>query len=122
MTSVVRYVQNTTTAAGVNTNAGSTGTDYQLVVFDITTTQAIAATANANILTWTGAGKIKSIASVLIKATATQGVIGVGITLGTATNFTIDATGKVINLAVLAGGVGIPANATICLTLVIGNY
>lgn len=122
MTSVVRYVQNTTTAANVNTNAGSTGTDYQLVVFDITTTAAIAAGANANILTWTGAGKIKSIASVLMKATTTQGVIGVGITALTATNLTIDATGKIINLAVLAGGVAVPANATICLTLVIGNY
>lgn len=122
MTSVVRYVQNTTTAANVNTNAGSTGTDYQLVVFDITTTAAIAAGANANILTWTGAGKIKSIASVLMKATTTQGVIGVGVTALTATNLTIDATGKIINLAVLAGGVAIPANATICLTLVIGNY
>jgi hypothetical protein len=122
MTSVVRYVQNTTTAANVNTNAGSTGTDYQLVVFDITTTAGITANANANILTWTGAGKIKSIASVLIKATNTQGVVGVGITLVTATNIIIDATGKVINLAVSNGGVGIPANATICLTLVIGNY
>ena len=122
MTSVVRYVKNTSTAANVNTSVASTGGDYQLITIDVTTVAGIAAGANANIVTWAGSGKIKSIASILMKAQATQGIVGVGVTNGTATNFTIDATGKIINVAVLAGGVAIPANTTICLLLVIGNY
>ena len=122
MTSVVRYVKNTSTAANVNTSVASTGGDYQLITIDVITVAGIAAGANANIVTWAGSGKIKSIASILMKAQATQGIVGVGVTNGTATNFTIDATGKIINVAVLAGGVAIPANTTICLLLVIGNY
>ena len=122
MTSVVRYVNNTTTAADVNTEVASTGGDYQLVAFDITTTAAIEAEGNAKILTWTGSGKIKSIASILMKAPATQGIIGVGVTGSSATNFRINNTGKIINVEVLTGGVAIPANTTICLLLVIGNY
>ena len=74
MTSVVRYVKNTTTAANVNVAVASTGGDYQLVAFDITTAAGIAANANANILTWIGAGKIKSILSVFVRA-AGQGAV-----------------------------------------------
>ena len=116
MTSVVRYVQNTTTAANVNTAVGSTGGDYQLISFDIVTTAAIAAGANANVLTWTGAGKIKSISNY-----TTRGANGLYRTIGFDT-VTIDATGKIINVAVAGGAGNILAGSTLTFLLVIGNY
>ena len=122
MTAVIRYVTHTMDGGDNTPDVDSTGSDSQLLAFDITTTEGIAAEDNADVLVWKGSGKIKSIASILIKAQGTQGIVGVGITNLTATNFTIDATGKIINVAVLAEGVAIPANATICLVLVIGNY
>jgi len=123
MTSVVRYVNNTTTAANVNTEVASTGGDYQLVAFDITTTAGIAANANANILTWTGSGKIKAITSVFMRRATTGEVIPMGaVAQTTHTTITLDATGKVINIALLAGATPIPTNTVISLLLVIGNY
>ena len=122
MTAVIRYVTHTMDGGDNTPAVESTGSDYQLITIDVMSVAGIAAGANANIVTWAGSGKIKSIASILMKAQATQGIVGVGVTNGTATNFTIDATGKIINVAVLAGGVAIPANTTICLLLVIGNY
>ena len=129
MTSVVRYVKNTTTAANVNVAVASTGGDYQLVAFDITTAAGIAANANANILTWTGAGKIKSILSVFVRAAGQGAVAQTGevipfgaVAQNTHSTITLDATGKTINIALLAGAPAINAGATISLLLVIGNY
>lgn len=117
MTSVVRYVTNTTTAANVNTEVDSTGGDYQLVAFDITTTAAIPTDELTKILTWTGSGKIKSIASILLKKQGTQGIFGEVSEI----HVTIDPTGKIIRVKDTEGA-QIPPNTTICLLLVIGNY
>ena len=123
MTSVIRYVKNTSTAANVNVNVASTGGDYQLVAFDIKTTDGIAAGANANILTWTGAGKIKSILSVFIRAPANGEVISMGaVAQNTHTLITLDAAAKTLNISIPAGGVAIEAEAVVSLLLVIGNY
>jgi len=129
MTSVVRYVKNTTTAANVNVAVASTGGDYQLVAFDITTAAGIAANANANILTWIGAGKIKSILSVFVRAAGQGAVAQTGevipfgaVAQNTHSTITLDATGRTINIALLAGAPPINAGATISLLLVIGNY
>ena len=129
MTSVVRYVKNTTTAANVNMAVASTGGDYQLVAFDITTAAGIAANANANILTWIGAGKIKSILSVFVRAAGQGAVAQTGevipfgaVAQNTHSTITLDATGRTINVALLAGAPPINAGATISLLLVIGNY
>ena len=119
MTSVIRYVQNTTTAANVNTTVGSTGGDYQLIAIDVTTAAGIAANANATVLTWTGSGQIKSIFSVFMKSTV--GAINVPIATAT-TSVVVDATGKIVNVAVANGGTAIAANSVISLLLVIGNY
>ncbi len=122
MSTVIRYVQNTLTAANTNTAVSSTGSDYAEVTLDILCVAGQAANAAATtLLTWTGSGKIKSIKSVLVKAN-NGNVVAFGITAATATNFTIDATGKIITMQVLNGGVAIPANATICITLILGNY
>ena len=129
MTSVVIYVKNTTTAANVNVAVASTGGDYQLVAFDITTAAGIAANANANILTWIGAGKIKSILSVFVRAAGQGAVAQTGevipfgaVAQNTHSTITLDATGRTINIALLAGAPPINAGATISLLLVIGNY
>ena len=129
MTSVVRYVKNTTTAANVNVAVASTGGDYQLIAFDITTAAGIAANANANILTWIGAGKIKSILSVFVRAAGQGAVAQTGevipfgaVAQNTHSTISLDATGRTINIALLAGAPPINAGATISLLLVIGNY
>jgi hypothetical protein len=119
MTSVIRYVKNTTTATNVNTNVGSTGGDYQLIAIDVTTVAGIFANGTANVLTWTGSGQIKSILSVFIKSNV--GAINVPAAAGT-TRVTIDESGKIVNVAVAAGGTAIAANSVISLLLVIGNY
>jgi len=122
MTTAIRYVQNTSTAANVNVAVASTGGDYQLVAFDIITTAGIAAAANANILTWTGAGKIKSIQSVLIREEDGE-IIPLGaVAQNTHTLITLDAAGKTINISVPAGGAALGAGALVSLMLVIGNY
>ena len=122
MTTAIRYVQNTSTAANVNVNIASTGGDYQLVAFDIITTAGIAAGANANILTWTGAGKIKSIQSVFIREDDGE-IIPLGaVAQNTHTLITLDAAGKTINIDVPAGGAAIGAGTLVSLLLVIGNY
>lgn len=122
MTTTIRYVQNTSTAANVNVNVASTGEDYQLVAFDIITTAGIAAGANANILTWTGAGKIKSIQSVFIREDDGE-IIPLGaVAQNTHTLITLDAAGKTINISVPAGGAALGAGALVSLLLVIGNY
>ncbi len=123
MTSVIRYVSNTSTAANVNVAVGSTGGDYQLVAFDITTTAGIAAGANANILTWTGAGKIKSIQNIFIRNPDDGEVIPMGaVAQNTHTLITLNATGKTINISVPAGGAPLDAGVVVSLLLVIGNY
>ena len=123
MTSVVRYVKNTSTAANVNVAVTSTGKDYQLIAFDITTVAGIAAGAHANMLTWTGAGKIKSILSVFVRNSDDGEVIPMGaVAQNTHSLITLDATAKTINIAIPAGGVAIEANAIVSLLLVIGNY
>ena len=123
MTSVIRYVKNTSTAANVNVNVASTGGDYQLVAFDIKTTAGIAAGAHANILTWTGAGKIKSILSVFVRNPDDGEVIPFGaVAQNTHTLITLDAAAKTLNISIPAGGVAIDAEAVVSLLLVIGNY
>ena len=123
MTSVIRYVKNTSTAANVNVNVASTGGDYQLVAFDITTVAGIAAGAHANILTWTGAGKIKSILSVFVRNPDDGEVIPMGaVAQNTHTLITLDAAAKTLNISIPAGGVAIDAEAVVSLLLVIGNY
>ena len=123
MTSVVRYVQNTSTAANVNTGVASSGGDYQLVAFDIITTAGIAAGANANILTWKGAGKIKSILTFTPKVAATGELLPLGIVAqNTHTLITLDASQKILNVSIPAAGVPIPALSVMAMLLVIGNY
>ncbi len=123
MTSVIRYVKNTSTAANVNIAVGSTGKDFQLLVFDIITTAGIDAEADANILTWTGAGKIQAILSVFVRDPTDGDVIPMGaVAEETHTLITLDAAGKTINIAIPAGGAAIPAGAVVSLLLVIGNY
>jgi hypothetical protein len=123
MTTTIRYVQNTSTAANVNVAVASTGGDYQLVAFDIITAAGIAAGAHANILTWTGSGKIKSIQSVLIRNPDTGEIIPLGaVAQNTHTLITLDAAGKTINISVPAGGAALEAGALVSLILVIGNY
>jgi hypothetical protein len=123
MTTVIRYVKNTTTAANVNTQVDSTGADYQLVAIDVTTAAGIAAGANANVLTWTGAGKIKAIVSVFMRRAATGEIIPMGaVAQNTHSTLTLDATGKIINIALLGGATVIPTNTVISFLLVIGNY
>ena len=123
MTTVIRYVKNTTTAANVNTQVDSTGADYQLVSIDVTTAAGIAAGANANVLTWTGAGKIKAIVSVFMRRAATGEIIPMGaVAQNTHSTLTLDATEKIINIALLGGATVIPTNTVISFLLVIGNY
>jgi len=123
MTTSVRYVQNTSTAANVNVAVASTGGDYQLVAFDIITAAGIAAGANANILTWTGAGKIKSIQSVFIRKPDTGEIIPLGaVAQNTHTLIILDAAAKTINISVPAGGSAMDAGCVVSLVLVIGNY
>ena len=123
MTSVIRYVKNTSTAANVNVNVASTGGDYQLVAFDIKTAAGIAGGANANILTWTGAGKIKSILSVFVRNPDDGEVIPMGaVAKNTHTLITLDAAAKTLNISIPAGGAAIEAEAVVSLLLVIGNY
>jgi hypothetical protein len=123
MTTVFRYVKNTTTEANVNTQVDSTGADYQLVAIDVTTAAGIAAGANANVLTWTGAGKIKAIVSVFMRRAATGEIIPMGaVAQNTHSTLTLDATGKIINIALLGGATVIPTNTVISFLLVIGNY
>jgi phosphoribosylformylglycinamidine (FGAM) synthase-like enzyme len=123
MTSVVRYVSNTSTAANVNVAVSSMGGDYQLVAFDITTTAGIAAGANANILTWTGAGKIKSIQNIFIRNPADGEIISLGaVAQNTHALITLDATAKTINISIPAGGAPLDAGVVVSLLLVIGNY
>lgn len=119
MTTAFRYVQNTVAPNAATIPIGSTGKDSQLIAFDITCTAGIAANLNANILQWTGAGKIQSVISFYILTAA--GGINVSVAAAT-TSVTIDATGKIINVAVANGGTAIAANSIIKLLLVIGNY
>ena len=127
MTVSVRYVKNTMDGAGNTPSIGSTGTDSQLVAIDVTTTVGIAAGANANVLQWTGSGKIKSVFNVFMRRNVAPNNTGEVIPMGavaqsTHTTITLDATGKIINIALLGTATPIPANTTISFLLVIGNY
>jgi hypothetical protein len=129
MTSVIRYVKNTMDGGG-SPAVGSTGSDFQLIAIDVFVTAGIAANANANVLTWTGAGKIKSIVSILMRrtgsgdaATDTGEIIPMGaVAQNTHSTFTIDPTGRTINCSVLPNATPIPTFTTISFLLVIGNY
>jgi len=130
MVAVIRYVNNTMDGGG-SPCVGSTGADCQLVAIDVLTRAGIAANANANVLTWTGPGKIKSIVSVFMRRTG-SGDIGVtdtgeviplgAVAQNTHSTFTIDATGKTINCSILPGATPIPTFTKISFLLVIGNY
>lgn len=129
MVAVIRYVKNTMDGGG-SPCIGSTGSDCQLVAVDVLTRTGIAADANADILTWTGPGKVKSIVSIFMRRTGSgdpQTDTGEIIPLGevdqaTHSTFTVDATGKTINCRLLAGATPIPTFTTISLLLVVGNY
>ena len=130
MTSVIRYVKNTMDGGG-SPRVGSTGTDSQLIVIDVLTEAGIAAGANADVLTWEGSGRIKSIVSIFMRRTG-SGNIGVtdtgeiipmgAVAENTHSTFTIDATVKTINCSILANATPIPTFTTISFLLVIGNY
>ncbi len=128
MTTVIRYVKNTMDGGG-SPHVSSTGSDCQLVAIDVYTAAGIAANANANVLTWTGAGKIRSIASVFMRRTGsgnaqtdTGEIIPMGaVAQNTHSTFTVDATGKTINCRLLAGATAIPTFTTISFLLVIGT-
>jgi hypothetical protein len=115
MTAVIRYVTNTMDAWTHAHTVDSTGSDYQLVAFDITTIGGIDAGANADILTWTGSGKIKSILTISAKVIADGDMIPMSMVK-------IDPTGKIINVSIPTDGAAIPENSLISLILVIGNY
>jgi hypothetical protein len=129
MVAVIRYVNNTMDGGG-SPCVGSTGADCQLVAIDVFTRAGIATNANANVLTWTGPGKIKSIVSVFMRrtgsgdpATDTGEIIPLGaVAQNTHSTFTIDATGKTINCSILATATPIPTFTKISFLLVIGNY
>ena len=129
MVAVIRYVNNTMDGGG-SPCVGSTGFDCQLVAIDVLTRAGIASGANADVLTWTGPGKIKSIVSVFMRrtgsgdpATDTGEIIPLGaVAQDTHSTFTIDATGKTINCRLLATATPIPTFTKISLLLVIGNY
>src|SRR3990167_6892221 len=119
MVAVIRYVKNAMDGGG-SPCVGSTGSDCQLVAIDILTRAGIAANANANVLTWTGSGKIKSIVSVFMRrtgsgnpATDTGEIIPLGaVDQDTHSTFTVDATGKTINCNILAGATPVPTFTT----------
>ena len=115
MTAVIRYVTHTMDGGDNTPAVDSTGSDYQLVAFDITTTVGVAQGADLQVLVWEGAGTIKSILSVKILNIATGDIIPTGAAF-------VDPTGKFIEIAVQEEGTAIPANSLISLTLVIGNY
>jgi hypothetical protein len=120
MTTAFRYVQNTVVPNAATIPIGSTGKDSQLIAFDITCTSQIAADARADILQWTGAGKIQSIINTqIISPNGSIHVAGAG---GIATIVTIDPTGKIINIALANRSATIVADSIIKLLLVIGNY
>ena len=130
MTSVIRYVKNTMDGGG-SPCVRSTGSDSQLIAVDVLTTAGIAAGANADVLTWTGSGKIKSIASIFMRRTG-SGNIGVtdtgevipmgAVAQNTHAQFTLDPTGKAINCSIRGHATPIPTFTTITFLLVIGNY
>ena len=132
MTSVIRYVKNTMDGGDpASPSVSSTGSDSQLVAIDVLTTAGIAANANADVLTWTGSGKIKSILSVFMRRTGSgnTGVTDTGeiiptgaVAQNTHSTFTVDPTGKTINCSLLAGATPVPTFTTISFLLVIGNY
>ncbi len=120
MTSVIRYVKNTTGANNANTAVNSTGGDYQLIAIDVEMTAAISPNNNpVVILTWTGSGKIKSILSVFIKDDGGSIYVPLAAKM---TSVTLDNTGKIVQVSVDNGGIEIAANSVISLLLVIGNY
>ena len=129
MTTVIRYVKNTMDGGG-SPHVSSTGSDCQLVAIDVYTAAGIAANANANVLTWTGSGKIKSIASIFMRRTGsgnantdTGEIIPMGaVAQNTHSTFTVDATGKTVNCRLLAGATAIPTFTTISFLLVIGGH
>jgi hypothetical protein len=129
MVAVIRYVNNTMDGGG-SPCVGSTGSDCQLVAIDVFTRAGIAANTNADVLTWTGSGKIKSIVSVFMRrtgsgnpATDTGEIIPMGaVAQNTHSTFTIDATGKTINCRLPATATPIPTFTKISFLLVIGNY
>ena len=120
MTTAFRYVQNTVAPNAATIPIGSTGKDSQLIAFDITCTNQIAAGGNADILQWTGAGKIQSIINTQI--IFPNGTIHVAGTGGAVTTVTLDPTRKIISIALSNGSAVVTANSVIKLLLVIGNY
>ena len=121
MTTSVRYVQNTSTAVNTNITVNSTGLDAQLVAFDILLVAGVPQSTTANILQWTGAGNIKSIISALIREP--NGAIVTPPTNLTRQRLFLDATQKSVSLQVPNDQTPvIPANSTVSLLLIIGNY
>jgi hypothetical protein len=119
MTATIRYVTGSTTADVPLKPmvAGSDGKDSQLIAFDVTIQNTIEVEANANILQWSGAGKIQSIISAtLINGNSQKAPYN------NLNKITLDSSGKIVNLAVLKDGDIIPPSSVLKLLLVIGNY
>ena len=125
MTSVIRYVKNNIDDVNLS-SVNSTGSDYQLVAFDIVTTADIAVTdpvTSTVVLKWTGAGEIKAILSMIVRNLATGGMITPGaVYYRSHTRMKLDATNKIINITIPRDGTEIPANSVISLLLAIGSY
>ena len=122
MTAVIRYVTHTMDGESNTPAVDSTGFDYQLVAFNITTTVGIAAGADADVLVWEGSGTIKSILAISACVIATGEMIPMGVVeQDSHTLVKIDPTGKIINVSIPEGGAAILANSLISLILVIGN-
>ena len=129
MVAVIRYVRNTMDGGG-SPCVGSTGSDCQLVALDVLTRTGIAAGSSADILTWTGPGKIKSVVSVFMRRTGsgdpntdTGEVIPLGaVAQNTHSTVTVDAAGKTVTCRLLADATPLPTFTTISLLLVIGTY
>ena len=122
MASVIRYVKNTLGGANIP-DVNSTGADYQLVAFDITTPTEIGLEATITVLKWTGAGTIKAILSVMFREPVSGRVIPMGeLDPDTHTKVMLDETNRIITITIPEGAMYIPGNSVINLLLAIGNY
>lgn len=122
MTSVIRYVRNISSAPNVGIEVSSHGSDTQLIAFDITLAAGLAPATYNTILTWTGAGEIKSILSLFIRDPATGEVIPYGEIYETTHMMrTLDAARKTVTLCVLQDGPTINPGSVVSMLLLIGS-
>ena len=122
MTMAIRYVKNNIDDVN-GASIGSTGSDYQLVAFDVTLPRGIDAGVDAVVLTWEGVGEIKSILSVTVRDPSDGEMTPMGsIDQVTHTRMRLDETNKIITIAIPPQGISIRLGSVISLLLVIGGY